>query len=119
MYFMASVATSVPDPTHHAPDTRSQNAELESFVYNDSIVRLFSTATIVWGLVAFVAGLYVALQLVIPQLSFGIEFLTTGRLRPLHTNAAIFAFAGTPSSLRFTIRLSGSAKLACGATPWD
>lgn len=67
---------------------------LETFTYNDSIVRMFSIATMVWGVVAFIAGLYVALLLVVPSLSFGLEFLTLGRLRPLHTNAAIFAFAG-------------------------
>ena len=51
-------------------------------------------ATILWGVVAFVAGLYVALLLVMPQLNMGLPYLTLGRLRPLHTNAAIFAFAG-------------------------
>ncbi len=48
----------------------------------------------VWGIVAFVAGLYVALLLVLPWLSFDLQYLTLGRLRPLHTNAAIFAFGG-------------------------
>jgi cytochrome c oxidase cbb3-type subunit I/II len=83
---------------------------MERFVYDDAIVRKFMTATIVWGLVAFLAGLIIALQLVIPTamgweiggvrplgfLSFLVttEWLTFGRLRPLHTNAAIFAFAG-------------------------
>jgi cytochrome c oxidase cbb3-type subunit I/II len=67
---------------------------LESFSYDDAIVRKFALATMVWGLVAFTAGLYVALLLVLPWLNFGIEYLTLGRLRPLHTNAAIFAFGG-------------------------
>lgn len=67
---------------------------LESFSYNDAIVRKFATATIIWGLVAFLAGLYVALLLVMPRLNMGLPYLTLGRLRPLHTNAAIFAFAG-------------------------
>ncbi|HBN74661.1 MAG TPA: cytochrome C oxidase Cbb3, partial [Planctomycetaceae bacterium] len=67
---------------------------MESFQYDDKITRQFATATLVWGLVAFVVGIYIALQLVLPQLTFGLEYLTFGRLRPLHTNAAIFAFAG-------------------------
>lgn len=68
--------------------------DLEAFSYNDDIVRKFAVATLVWGLVAFSVGLYVALLLVAPWLSFDMSFLTLGRLRPLHTNAAIFAFAG-------------------------
>lgn len=67
---------------------------LESFSYDDKITRQFMTATVVWGMVAFLAGIYIALQLVVPALSLNLEFLTFGRLRPLHTNAAIFAFAG-------------------------
>ncbi|MBL8963862.1 MAG: cytochrome-c oxidase, cbb3-type subunit I [Phycisphaeraceae bacterium] len=67
---------------------------LESFVYDDDIVRKFLVATIVWGMVAFLAGLLIAFQLALPRLNFGVEYLGFGRLRPLHTNAAIFAFAG-------------------------
>jgi cytochrome c oxidase cbb3-type subunit I/II len=67
---------------------------IERFSYDDAIVRMFLFATLVWGLVAFLVGLFIALQLAAPSLSFGLEFLTFGRLRPLHTNAAIFAFAG-------------------------
>ncbi|MCL4107041.1 UNVERIFIED_CONTAM: hypothetical protein GTU68_050272 [Idotea baltica] len=67
---------------------------MESFSYDDGIVRQFLTATLIWGLVAFAAGVFIALQLVLPTANFGMDFLTFGRLRPLHTNAAIFAFAG-------------------------
>ena len=49
---------------------------------------------VIWGLVATLAGLWLALQLVLPWLSFDLPFLTFGRLRPLHTNAVIFAFGG-------------------------
>jgi cytochrome c oxidase cbb3-type subunit I/II len=69
-------------------------ARAERFIYDDSVVRKFAFATIVWGLVATLAGLWLALMLVVPSLSFGQPWLTFGRLRPLHTNAAIFAFAG-------------------------
>jgi cytochrome c oxidase cbb3-type subunit I/II len=69
-------------------------AQSETFTYDDAIVRKFAFATILWGLVATLIGLYLALMLVRPELSFGIPQLSFGRLRPLHTNAAIFAFAG-------------------------
>lgn len=62
--------------------------------YDDRIVRRFVMATMVWGGTAFLVGLVVALQLAYWQVNMGIEWLTFGRLRPLHTNAAIFAFAG-------------------------
>jgi cytochrome c oxidase cbb3-type subunit I/II len=70
------------------------SAHAEKFVYDDAIVRKFAFATTIWGLVATLLGLVLALQLVMPWLSFDQAELTFGRLRPLHTNAAIFAFAG-------------------------
>jgi cytochrome c oxidase cbb3-type subunit I/II len=66
---------------------------LESFTYDDAIVRKFLVATFVWGLVGMLAGLFIALQLAVPALNAA-PWLTFGRLRPLHTNAVIFAFAG-------------------------
>ena len=71
----------------------------ESFSYDDGIVRMFLAATILWAIVATVAGLLVGLLLVLPNLWQGLDprigsMLSFGRLRPLHTNAAIFAFAG-------------------------
>ncbi|HVY28944.1 MAG TPA: cytochrome-c oxidase, cbb3-type subunit I [Polyangiaceae bacterium] len=70
------------------------STEVEKFNYDDAVVRKFAFATAVWGVVATLAGLWLALMLVMPDLSFGLPQLTFGRLRPLHTNAAIFAFAG-------------------------
>ncbi|MDF1808128.1 MAG: cytochrome-c oxidase, cbb3-type subunit I [Phycisphaerales bacterium] len=67
---------------------------LESFVYDDNIVRMFSWATVIWGIVAFLVGVIIAVELAFPEAGMGISFLSFGRLRPLHTNAAIFAFAG-------------------------
>src|SRR5512143_1176 len=61
--------------------------------YDDAIVRKFVTATLVWGAVGMLVGLWCALQLAMPRLNFA-PYFTFGRLRPLHTNAAIFAFAG-------------------------
>ncbi len=63
------------------------------FKYDDKIVRNFAIATAVWGVVAMLVGVYVAFELVFPSLNVLPE-LTFGRLRPLHTNAAIFAFVG-------------------------
>ena len=71
-----------------------QNHGVETFQYDDQIVRMFTTATIVWGLVATLVGLLVAIFLVVPWLTSGLPWIAFGRLRPLHTNAAIFAFAG-------------------------
>ncbi len=67
---------------------------LEKFSYDDQVVRAFATATMVWGIVAFLVGLIVALLLVLPTASMGIPYISFARLRPLHTNAAIFAFGG-------------------------
>jgi len=62
--------------------------------YDDDIVRQFMMATMLWAGVAFLLGLMIALQLAYWPANGGIPWLTFGRLRPLHTNAAIFAFAG-------------------------
>ena len=69
------------------------STHLDSFSYDDAIVRKFALATLVWGIVGTVAGVIVAVLLVAPHLTF-IEYVSFGRLRPVHTNAAIFAFAG-------------------------
>ncbi len=103
-----------PDPTSTEPSAppappakAGGGAEMQRFSYDDAIVRKFAWATVVWGVVATLAGLVIAIQLVLPSaidrfpgllgwLGFLLEVpqLTFGRLRPLHTNAAIFAFAG-------------------------
>jgi cytochrome c oxidase cbb3-type subunit 1 len=62
--------------------------------YNYKVVRQFSIMTIVWGLVGMSVGVLIAAQLAWPVLNFDIPWLTFGRLRPLHTNAVIFAFGG-------------------------
>ncbi|MEX2647672.1 MAG: cytochrome-c oxidase, cbb3-type subunit I [Alphaproteobacteria bacterium] len=66
----------------------------ETAVYNERVVRQFTIATMVWGVAAFAAGLVIALQLAFPALNLGLPWTTFGRLRPLHTSAAIFAFGG-------------------------
>ena len=62
--------------------------------YNDEIVRRFTLASVFWGVAGILFGVFIALQLAFPALNFGIPYTTFGRLRPLHTNAAIFAFVG-------------------------
>ena len=62
--------------------------------YNDEIVRMFILATIFWATVAFSVGIIIAAQMVIWQLNLNTSWLTFGRLRPLHTNFNLFAFAG-------------------------
>jgi cytochrome c oxidase cbb3-type subunit I/II len=72
--------------------------DVDTFSYDDGITRMFATATLLWAVVGTVAGLLVAILLVLPKvltpLGWVDQYLSFGRLRPLHTNAAIFAFAG-------------------------
>jgi cytochrome c oxidase cbb3-type subunit 1 len=63
--------------------------------YNYRIVRQFSIMTVVWGVVGMLVGVIIAAQLMFPDLTYGISWLSYGRLRPLHTNAVIFAFGGS------------------------
>jgi cytochrome c oxidase cbb3-type subunit 1 len=63
--------------------------------YNDKVVLQFSVMTVVWGIVGMLVGLFIATQLYWPALNFDIPWLSYGRLRPLHTNAVIFAFGGS------------------------
>ena len=62
--------------------------------YNDKVVRQFAVMTVVWGIVGMLVGVFIAAQLYWPELTDGISWLGYGRLRPLHTNAVIFAFGG-------------------------
>jgi cytochrome c oxidase cbb3-type subunit I/II len=68
--------------------------EQEKFYYDNKIVKQFAYATIFWGLIGMTVGLLVALQFVFPALSFNWAPTTFGRVRPVHTNAVIFAFVG-------------------------
>ncbi len=67
--------------------------QVEKFYYDNKIVRNFAYATVLWGAVGMLIGLWVALELVFPSLNIT-QFFTFGRIRPLHTNAVIFAFVG-------------------------
>jgi cytochrome c oxidase cbb3-type subunit 1 len=62
--------------------------------FTDELVKKFTTATILWGIVGMLVGVFIAAQMAWPSLNFDISWLTFSRLRPLHTNAVIFAFGG-------------------------
>jgi cytochrome c oxidase cbb3-type subunit I/II len=68
--------------------------QVESFQYDNKTVRNFAIATIIWGVVGMTVGLWVALQLVFPTVLNLQPYFNFGRIRPLHTNAVIFAFVG-------------------------
>ncbi|MBI3556274.1 MAG: cytochrome-c oxidase, cbb3-type subunit I [Deltaproteobacteria bacterium] len=71
-----------------------QSQQLDTFTYDDAVVRKFIIATLIWGIIAMAAGVFIAFELASWRLNMGLPWITFGRLRPLHTNAAIFAFAG-------------------------
>src|SRR5689334_8637259 len=72
----------------------SESAETQESSYNYRTVRQFAVMTVVWGVVGMAVGVLIAAQLIWPELNFGVPWLSYGRLRPLHTNAVIFAFGG-------------------------
>ncbi len=67
---------------------------VETFSYDNKIVKNFALATMIWGGVGMLVGVIIAFQIFLPSLNLGISYTTFGRLRPLHTNAVIFAFVG-------------------------
>ena len=72
-----------------------QDHSIESTTYYDTVVRQFSIMAVVWGVVGMLVGVIIAAQLVWPELNLGLPWTSFGRLRPLHTNAVIFAFGGS------------------------
>ncbi len=68
--------------------------DLEKFTYDNKLARNFMYATIIWGVIGLLVGLTIAFELIFPRMSGGISWLVFSRLRPLHTNGAIFAFVG-------------------------
>ncbi len=66
-----------------------------TLTYNYAVVRQFALMSVVWGIVGMLVGVYIAAELIWPDLSFQLPWLSYGRLRPLHTNAVIFAFGGS------------------------
>jgi len=82
------------DPQAAAQTMPTGTGQLDKFFYDNKIVKMFAYATIFWGVVGMVVGLLAAFQLVYPWLNLGLAETTFGRVRPVHTNAVIFAFVG-------------------------
>ncbi|MDP1754790.1 MAG: cbb3-type cytochrome c oxidase subunit I, partial [Methylotenera sp.] len=70
------------------------NNNVETF-YDDYVIRKFTVMAVVWGVVGMLVGVLIAAQLAFPALNFDLAWFSFGRLRPLHTNAVIFAFGGS------------------------
>ncbi len=89
-------------------------------IYNDGVVRVGLIATVFWGIVGFVVGLVIALQLAFPALNFDLPWLSFGRLRPVHTSAVIFAFGGNAliTTSFYAVQRTCHARLAGHWSPW-
>lgn len=89
-------------------------------VYNDAVVRAFSLAAVLWGIVGMLVGVIIAAQLTWPELNLGISWLSYGRLRPLHTNAVIFAFGGCVlfASSYYVVQRTSQVRLFAGGLAW-
>ena len=86
--------------------------------YTDETVRGFALASVVWGIVGMLVGVVIAAQLAFPDLTFGIPGLSYGRLRPLHTNAVIFAFGGCALMATAFTSCSAPARCRCSCPGW-
>ena len=94
--------------------------QVEQFFYDNKIVKAFAIAAVIWGIVGMLVGLTIALQLVFPSLNFSTSWLTYGRLRPLHTNAVIFAFVGNGIFLGvyYSLQRLVKARMASDLLSW-
>jgi len=93
---------------------------MRTVVYDDDICRAFSLATVIWGAVALLLGAIVASQLSFWQLNLNTSWLSFGRLRPLHTNAAIFAFVGNMmfAGIYYSTQRLLKARMASDGLSW-
>ncbi|MEI8363275.1 MAG: cytochrome-c oxidase, cbb3-type subunit I [Betaproteobacteria bacterium] len=93
-----------------------QDQNIESSTYNDAVIRQFSIMAVVWGVVGMLVGVIIAAQLVWPELNLGLPWTSFGRLRPLHTNAVIFAFGGCTlfATSYYVVQRTCQVKLFCG-----
>ena len=87
----------------------------EQTTYNYKVVRQFAIVTVLWGIVGMSVGVLLAAQLMFPDLTYGIPWLSYGRLRPLHTNAVIFAFGGSGlfATSYYVVQRTCHARLFC------
>jgi cytochrome c oxidase cbb3-type subunit I len=91
----ASAAVEGLDGTAIAAGAGAHEVAATRVDYDDRVVRQFAMMTVVWGIVGMLVGVIIAAQLLLPQLNFDLPWITYSRLRPLHTNAVIFAFGGS------------------------
>jgi cytochrome c oxidase cbb3-type subunit I len=84
--------------------------------YNDGVIRQFSIMAVIWGVVGMLMGVIIASQLVWPELNLGLPWTSFGRLRPLHTNAVIFAFGGCSlmATSYYVVQRTCQTRLFCG-----
>ncbi|HEX2011511.1 MAG TPA: cytochrome-c oxidase, cbb3-type subunit I [Roseateles sp.] len=89
-------------------------------VYEDGVVRAFALASVLWGVVGMLVGVIIAAQLAWPELNLGISWLSYGRLRPLHTNAVIFAFGGCAlfATAYHVVQRTGQTRLFAPKLAW-
>ena len=101
----------------HTGGPANPNARID---YNDDIVRAGMVLSIFWGVVGFLAGLVIALQLAFPVLNLDLPWTTFGRLRPLHTSAVVFAFGGNVliCTSFYCVQRTCQARIAGGWAPW-
>ncbi len=97
-----------------------KSTHVEQFHYDNKVVRAFAIATMVWGIVGMLVGVTIAFQLVYPSLNFSTSWLTFGRLRPLHTNAVIFAFVGNGifMGVYYSLQRLVKARMASNFLSW-
>ncbi len=93
------MSTNVAEVLEHAPERETPKkgggpGVTETFFYDNKIVRDFGIATVFWGIAGMLIGVIIAFQLANPDVNMGTQYTTFGRVRPLHTNAVIFAFVG-------------------------
>ena len=88
--------------------------------YMDDVIRAGVIATVLWGLVGFLVGLIIALQLAFPVLNFDLPWISFGRLRPVHTSAVIFAFGGNAliATSFYVVQRTCAARLWGGNLAW-
>ncbi|VAW12320.1 Cytochrome c oxidase (cbb3-type) subunit CcoN [hydrothermal vent metagenome] len=88
--------------------------------YLDGVVRAGTIATMFWGLAGFLVGVYIAFQLAFPVLNFDLQWISFGRLRPLHTSAVIFAFGGNAliATSFYVVQRTSGVRLAMGGMAW-
>ena len=93
---------------------------VETFRYDNKIIRAFGIATVIWAIVGMVAGLLAAIQLFYPAANLSLQYITFGRLRPLHTNAVIFAFVGNGMfmGIYYSLQRLCKARLFSDALSW-